>query len=419
MEHRNSWRTTLVLFGLASLIESMGFGHLSAFTPLYLADLRVPASQVAFWTGISGSVGMILGLPLLPFWGAWAERFGQKPIIVRSAVVEALLYALTALVRTPLELTLVRMLSGFVMGNTGVMMAIQSDITPRERLGLAVAMIAAGPSLAMALGPSFGGFVAATIGLRALFWIDAILSVVSSLLLVLLLKEENRVRSAVPATALALQAIGDVARERPVRNLFVVFALVALGAAMVQPFFPIWVEHWTRLGAAGPLAALPESEVIGIVLGAAGLAMALATPLLGLLGDRAGAGRSLKISVWGSGAGILTQGLANSLTAAASGRLLQGLFQGGVTANVMALLARATTPERRASVMNLSILPQQLGWLAGPLLGTALVALMGLRGMLLVGAVITLAGAVLALLRIPGEREGRAAEAAVLQESHL
>lgn len=380
----------------------MGFGHLVAFTPLYLADLHVPEASIPFWTGVTGSVGVILGLPLLPFWGAWAERFGQKAIIVRSAVVEAVIYILTALVRTPFELSLVRMLSGFVMGNTGVMMAVQSDITPERKIGLAVSSIAAGPSLGAAVGPLFGGFVAASSGLRTLFWIDGGLSVLTSCLLILFLHEEDRERSSAPARSLALQAVGDVLREPAVRRLFAVFGLFALGSAMIQPFFPLWVRQLTRLGGAGVLGGLPTAEVIGVVLGASGFAMAGATPLLGILGDRIGAGRSLKAALWGNGLGMLAQALASSVTAVASGRILQGLFQGGVGANVMALLARTTKPERRSSVMNLSILPQQFAWFFGPALGTALVALAGLRGMLLVGAALTLLGAAVALRIVGG-----------------
>ncbi len=34
--HRNDWRVLLVLFTLAGVVESQAFGHLQAFTPLFL-----------------------------------------------------------------------------------------------------------------------------------------------------------------------------------------------------------------------------------------------------------------------------------------------------------------------------------------------------------------------------------------------
>src|SRR5438132_3000369 len=94
--HRNNWRTTILLFAATGLVESLAFGHLGAFTPLYLRQLRVPAPEIPRWTGILSSLGFVLGLPLLPFWGVWADRYGRKIIIVRSSIAAALLYALAA-----------------------------------------------------------------------------------------------------------------------------------------------------------------------------------------------------------------------------------------------------------------------------------------------------------------------------------
>lgn len=67
--HRNDWRVLLVLFTLAGVVESQAFGHLQAFTPLYLQQLHVPLAQVPTWTGILAALQFVIGLPLLPFWG--------------------------------------------------------------------------------------------------------------------------------------------------------------------------------------------------------------------------------------------------------------------------------------------------------------------------------------------------------------
>jgi MFS transporter, DHA1 family, multidrug resistance protein len=59
----------LVLFVIAGVVEAQAFGHLSAFTPLYLDTPGVPAQQIPTWTGILSALGFVIGLPLLPFWG--------------------------------------------------------------------------------------------------------------------------------------------------------------------------------------------------------------------------------------------------------------------------------------------------------------------------------------------------------------
>jgi anaerobic C4-dicarboxylate transporter len=69
VRHRNDWRVLLIVFVLAGIVESQAFGHLNAFTPIYLDTLGVPAEQIATWTGALSAVGFVIGLPLLPFWG--------------------------------------------------------------------------------------------------------------------------------------------------------------------------------------------------------------------------------------------------------------------------------------------------------------------------------------------------------------
>lgn len=133
------WRCMAALFLFTGLAESLAFGHFQAFTPLFLRQIGVSAPAVTTWTGLLGIMGSVVGLPLLPLWGALAERFGRKPIILRSAVIEVVLIALTADAHSPYTLAVARLLSGLVLGNTGVMMALQSEATPSTRLSIAIA----------------------------------------------------------------------------------------------------------------------------------------------------------------------------------------------------------------------------------------------------------------------------------------
>ena len=130
--------------------------------------------------------------------------------------------------------------------------------------------------------------------------------------------------------------------------------------------------------------------------GVAGAALALGTPLLGWLGDRTGALTSLRLSLLGNAVGMVGQAWLAVLDVIAVSRTVQGLFQGGVSANLMTLLAKVSPPDRKSSIMNLSILPQQLSWFLGPLLGTAVVGAWGLQAMLWMAAVLTVGGALTA-----------------------
>ena len=77
--HRLSgnWVWLLFLFTLAGFVETIFWGQMSAFTPLYLPHLGVPAGQVTAWTGIITAAAGAAGLPFLPFWGALADRYAR------------------------------------------------------------------------------------------------------------------------------------------------------------------------------------------------------------------------------------------------------------------------------------------------------------------------------------------------------
>ena len=77
----------------------------------------------------------------------------RKLIIVRSAYVEGVIFGLAALSPNVWVLAVARLLGGFVLGNTGVMLALLADVAPRKRLGLAVGLASSGFPSASRLAP--------------------------------------------------------------------------------------------------------------------------------------------------------------------------------------------------------------------------------------------------------------------------
>lgn len=399
-----SWRLTLALFTLTSAVEALIFGHLEAFLPLYLQELGVPPEAVPAWTGVLPALGFVLGIPLLPFWGVWAERFGRKPVIVRSAFVHALMFALIAASRNVYQLAAARFLSGLALGNTGVMIALQAEITPPERRSSAVAMITAGFPVGMAVGPWLGGQVAGAYGIRTLLALDASLTAVMALVLTAMLVEAPRRRaaSAAPARA-ALAAVRDVVALPLVRRLFAVYLLGALAVSAAGPFVPLRIQEL--------YAGADPARAIGSVLSAAGVVMAAAAAAWGRLADRAGPLRPLRVALLAAAASFWGQAAAASLGALAAWRVAQGACQGGLMALAAAALAAYSPPERRASILNLSLLPAQLSWFLGPLLGS-LASRGGLPAVFVCAGGLALAGGLLALGTRPEARAGAAAQGA-------
>ena len=192
----------------------MVFGHYLSFLPLLVRDLGVAADDVVTTVGLLTTVSLLAGLPLVPFWGAWADRYSRKIIIVRSAVVEALLFVFLAFVTDVRQLLLVVPLVGLVLGNTGVMLAEITDRAPRIRLGLAISIVGVTGPLGLAVGPAFGGPIVDHYGLQTLFLVDAAITGLVVLALVVGYHEAaDRVRSVLPVMTLVRRSLIAVLRD--------------------------------------------------------------------------------------------------------------------------------------------------------------------------------------------------------------
>src|SRR6202163_4545245 len=190
------WAVVAVLFAATTCVESLSWTQLSAYTPLYLRELHVPQAQVPGWIAAMSSLGWILALPLAPFWGVFADRYSRKLVIVRSAAIEALIFAGWALSTSPWMVLVFRSLNGFVLGNTGVMLAVQASTTPRQRLALAVGIVGAGSPAGRAVGPILGAFLVHFVDVRGMLLVDAALSLLMAVLLMIVMRDTDHVRPA-------------------------------------------------------------------------------------------------------------------------------------------------------------------------------------------------------------------------------
>jgi MFS transporter, DHA1 family, multidrug resistance protein len=402
-EGHGSWRRLAALFAIASVAETFGFGHFTAFTPLYLEQLGVASSDVPRWTGLLAAASFMLGLPLAPLWGVWADKYSRKLIIVRSALGEAVIFLVAALSQSVWHLLLARVLVGFILGNTGVMFAALAGVAPRHQLAFAIATVQTGSTLGQSLGPLVGGFLVGWLGIAGLFALDSILALGVAVLLLAGFREERQgPRDTRPVREMLLALPGALRAAPPVLPLYGVQFLLLLGVQMSTPFVPLLV---------GELHGGDDLPVaIGLVMTSFGVATALFTAVWGRLGDRLGRLRVLQVAVVLSSLALVAQALAPSLPALLVARTLHGVFSAAAAPLIVALVAAATPEAIRASVLNLSSFPFYLGSITGGALG-GLVAARSLQAVFLLSAGGTLlASGVLARLRAAG-RLGQASDA--------
>ena len=398
------WHSLLLVYGIVSTIEALGIAQVFAFLPMRLREVGLPDDQIPTFTGLFTSLIFVFGIVLVPFWGVWADKYSRRAVIVRSAVVEAFVFAGVAMAEEPWQLAASLLLVGLQLGNTGVMLAALRDVTPRHRVGTATALFGATNPLGFAIGPVLGAIIVDGLGLPldAVFWLGAALSVGA---VVLLLVGSRDIRPAVipqgSAVSLARRALAGVLADGAVRRIFAIFGISILANQMSRPYLPLLVEDVN--GGQADLAS-----AIGLVAGTAALVGALLSPLAGPLGDRVGFRRVLAGSLLGAGATLLVMPLAPSIAALAGIAVVYAALQASTQAMVFSLVAVEVAPERRSATLNLVLLPLYLAGIIGPTMGAAAASLEGISApFYLAGAIFLAGGSVVAASLRRGSRAAR------------
>ncbi len=399
---QQDWRVVVAIFWITSMVEGMGVNQIFQELPTYLRQMGVAETDRLVFVGLFGALIFVVGAPLVPLWGAWADKYSRKVVIVRSAIVEAVVFAAVALSREPWQLAASMLLIGLQLGNTGVMLAGIRDVTPKARLGTTIAIFGASGPIGFAAGPVLAGILVDGFGfsLPAVFTVSAILSVGTAALVTFGSRE---IRPEVVPTGrvatLALGAIRGALTDAAVRRIFLIFGVSYLASQMTRPYIPVLVE-----GLAGTGQGL--ASAIGLVGGTAALVGAVVSPLGGVIGDRIGFRPVLVAALGGAGIVMFLMPLAPSVASMALVAVVLGAATATVSAMVFGLLATEVPAERRSATLNLVYLPLYAAGIIGPAIGAGVAAMGGVQGPFVVGGGVFLAGALaIALRRVrPGDR---------------
>jgi DHA1 family multidrug resistance protein-like MFS transporter len=303
-----------------------------------------------------------VGLPFLPRWGALADRYARRPVIVRSFLCHLLAGVLALLAGSVWVFVLARALMSLSLGNTGLMMATLAERAPRRRQGLCFGMLNGAQPAGAFLGPLLGGPVVDVWGFRALLALDAGLMLVVVLALAFGHRDDFARSGRGSVVGMAAASVRLVWEDARLRGLFATLFILFAGWLMAYAYVPLAVT--ARYGGAD------AGTAIGLVMGSAGLATVAFGPLLGALADRFGgrrvliAGAVAEVALWPLPA------LAPGLAGFAVGWALLSGVAGGVFALSFGVLADAAVPRARGRVMALSGIPSNAAYVLGPVLGS-------------------------------------------------
>jgi MFS transporter, DHA1 family, multidrug resistance protein len=393
---RADWRRVVTVFWFTSLIEGLGVSQVFAYLAPYLREVGVPDADRAAFVGLFSALIFVVGMPLVPLWGVWADLYSRKAVIARSALVEAVVFACVALSREPWQLALSLLLIGFQLGNTGVMLAAIRDVVPRHRIGTLIAIFGVSGPIGFAVGPALGALLVDGFGLSlsAMFWVSAGLSIAAAALVWFGAAEVRP--EVIPkgrVLPLAYGALRGVLGDPAVRRIFAIYGVAFLASQMSRPYQALIVEHIV-----GPGPGL--TSAIGFVAGPAALVGAAIAPLGGVIGDRIGFRPVLLTALIIGGVALVAVPLVPTIPALALAVLAFTAANGLVGAMVFSLLATEVPPERRSQTLNLVYLPLYAAGIIGPAVGGALAAPFGAGAPFWAAATVFLVGAVVVALRV-------------------
>jgi DHA1 family multidrug resistance protein-like MFS transporter len=369
------WRALTGLFLLTTTLEGLAFGHVTAFSPLFLSDIGMSPEEVSSWTGLLYAAMTMVAFPLAPFWGAIAERYSRRLVIMRSQYLEAISYVILAYAPNVWWVLGSRLLLGLTFGNVSVVIATQAALTPRRSIGTAIATIQAAQPIAASIGPPLGAWLIDLVGIRGMFLIDAGLALTAALLVTFLMREPPKSERKASVLSRTGQSLALVWKHPAMRFNFLCLFLSVGSRAVVDVYLPVRI---------GEIADDPAPK-IGLILGVAGVVTAIGTLISAKLIDEHGGIRWLLPSM--ILAAVATAGVAvfSDLRLIAALAWIRALPFAAANTILVAHLTRVVGPADQTLILSLTPMPRNTAMFAMPVLAAA-VAPFGVGVALMVGA---------------------------------
>ncbi len=396
----NQWRRTLRVIFLSQILTLVGFSCVFPFFPLYIQTLGISGPAVVLWSGVITFTGSITLVIASPIWGALADRFGRKPMLVRAMAGGALVTALLIVAPNIWVVLALRVLQGVLTGTIAPARALVAATTPRDELAYGMGLMEASIFAGNAAGPLVGGFLSDRLGFHGTFAVGAALLLAAGLLVLFGIQE----RFTPPAAPAKGERPGFFAGLRELAALpgLPLLALILLGAnfgnAVASPVLPLLIPD---LAGVPRLAGVPQvATTIGAILAVAGFCATLAAARTRWFTARFGYRRALIGALVGAAIFSAPIALVTSVWQLLLLRATAGICLGVALPAVSALVSLSTPEARRGAVFGVLSSAELGGFALGPLLGGAIGAAFGLREVFLVTALALLAIAALVAARI-------------------
>lgn len=382
-------RSPLLLMALTILIDFTGFGLVLPLLPFWAQ--RLGANPVGI--GLILTIYALAQFTFTPVLGTLSDRYGRKPIIFWSLVIEAVSLALSALAWNLPMLLIARFIGGLGASNIGSAQAVVSDVTSRSERAKGMGLIGAAIGLGFVIGPALGG-VLATLGATVPFWVATVVALGNASLVMLLLPETRKTTTPVGSHGPGILFVGwrYALRYPAVTRLILVNLLFIIAFTAMEAIFPLFTQHtfgWmaTQNGYiftyVGMIVVFMQGGLVGQLVKRWGEQAILIVGLVMLAGGLILLAFSTQLGWLLLALGILSAG------------------DGAVTPTLSTLLSFVSPSAAQGETLGLAQGVGGLGRIIGPLAAGSIYAFAGPRAPFIAGGMLVVAATLLALPMLP------------------
>ncbi|KJV41321.1 tetracycline resistance MFS efflux pump [Brevundimonas sp. KM4] len=395
-----------VLFATV-FINLVGFGLVVPLLPFFAQSLKAEAWQITLMFS-AYSLGQFFAEP---FWGRLSDRIGRKPVLLMTLIANALGYLMLAFVPNIWLAIAVRLFTGLGAGNISTVQGYVADVTPPEQRAGRMGLIGAAFGLGFIVGPWLGGLLTqpqlGRLGYQLPIFLAAALAAVAAVGVVVFLRE-SRAKADPAAPRPAFLAGLKAARDNAVVSRVLVVTLIYMaGFSAMESVFGLWSESRYHWGA----------REVGLSFMIVGIVSTLNQGFFaGRLARRFGESRVLATGMLLFGTSLVLQVLAPvawfPATRLELGPLTIPVVQGWIIPivmaigacgmslampNISAMISRASPPDRQGAMLGLNMASSSVARIFGPMIAGALFSGLGHDWPFVIGALLTLPAALMAI----------------------
>lgn len=186
-----SWKRNLIVLWIGVFFCSTAYSISIPFLSIFLSDELGVSNHLEIWSGVSFGITFLASALISPYWGSLADKYGRKPMLIRSGFSLAALYLINYFVHDPYVFLIVRVLQGLLAGFVPAAIAMVATNTPEHKTGYALSIMSTAGATGSIIGPLIGGVVSYYTSNRIAFLFSAGIVLISALIATFLQKRRT------------------------------------------------------------------------------------------------------------------------------------------------------------------------------------------------------------------------------------